>query len=286
MSKEYVAVVSLNISYDELPQDKVLQTAPEKELQIIAKGSGFKLLSTRFFNHSVQLKTTNLSKNKEDKYFFLTSNQRLHIQRQLVSGLQLEAFFKDTIYLEIGDLVSKKVPVKSNLKIEYRIGFDALKPIEIKPDSILVSGTEKQLKAIKSLTFKPLVLENVSANFREKATLIVPQNLKNVKHNINEVVLTGFVEKYTEGSFEIPFTIKNLPKNVNITTFPKLVKVVFKVDLPRFNSVKERSFTVVCDYRVSEINGFSYLIPKIVSKPGFVKNVKITPNKIGYLIQK
>ncbi len=286
LSKEYVAQVSLNVSYEELPQSQLLQTTPKEEIQIVAKGSGFKLLSTRFFNHSVQLKTNNLSKKGKGKYFFLASNQKIHIQKQLVSGLLLEAFLKDTIYLEIGNLVSKKVPVSSNLKIDYHIGFDALKPIEIKPDTILVTGPENQIKAIQSLSFKPLFLENISANFSETVSLLIPEKLKNVKYNNSEVVVTGFVEKYTEGSFSIPFTVKNIPKNVNITTFPKEVKVVFKVDLPRFSQVKQGSFTVVCDYRVSEINGFSYLIPKIISKPNFVKNVKVIPNKVEYLIQK
>jgi hypothetical protein len=286
LSKEYVAQVSLNVSYDELPQDKLLQKSPEKEIQIIAKGTGFKLLSTRFFNHSVQLKTNNLSKRGNEKYFFLTSNQKIHIQKQLVSGLQLEEFLKDTIYLEIGNLVSKKVPVTPNLKVEYHIGFDALKPLEITPDSILISGPEQQIKSIKSLTFLPLSLENVSANFSKTATILVPQNLKNVKYNVKEVNVNGFVEKFTEGHFTIPFKVNNLPKNVNLTTFPKEVKIVFKVDLPRFKSVSENLFTVVCDYSVSEINGFSYLMPKITSKPDFVKNVKIIPNKIEYLIQK
>ena len=136
------------------------------------------------------------------------------------------------------------------------------------------------------MSFAPLLLENVSVNFSEKVSLLVPKNLKNVNYNKREVVVNGFVEKYTEGSFSIPFTVKNLPDNLNITTFPKEVKVVFKVDLPRFNQVKESAFTVVCDYGVSETNGFSYLIPKIISKPNFVKNVKIIPTKVEYLIQK
>ena len=178
------------------------------------------------------------------------------------------------------------MPVISNLKIEYRIGFDALKPVEIKPDTILVTGPENQIKAIESLSFAPLLLENVSVNFSEKVPLLVPENLKNVHYNKREVVVNGFVEKYTEGSFSIPFTVKNLPDNLNITTFPKEVKVVFKVDLPRFNQVKERHSLLFVIIVFQKSNGFSYLIPKIISKPNFVKNVKIIPNKVEYLIQK
>jgi len=136
------------------------------------------------------------------------------------------------------------------------------------------------------LSFAPLLLENVSVNFSKKVPLLVPENLKNVHFNKRDVLVNGFVEKFTEGSFSIPFTVKNLPDNLNINTFPKEVNVFFKVDLPRFNQVKESNFTVVCDYRVSEINGLSYLIPKIISKPNFIKNVKIIPNKIEFLIQK
>jgi hypothetical protein len=285
-SKEYVAQVSLTIAYDELPQDQRFQKAPENTLQIIARGTGFKLLSTRLFNHHVQLKSSNLTKKDKSRYFFLTSSQKVHVQKQLVSGLRLDEFVKDTIYLEIGQLVSKKVPVISNLKIDYQIGYDALKPIEINPDSILVSGPKAQMKDLNELTFEQISLENVSANFSQKALIKVEKNLKNIKYNVTEVVVNGFVEKFTEGSLTIPFTVKNRPENLNLTTFPKEVKVVFKVDLPSFKTVDQNSFTVVCDYSVSEANGFLYLIPKIISQPNFVKNVKIIPNKIEYLIQK
>ena len=285
-SKEYVTQVSLTVDYDELPQDQLLQKAAEKDLQIIARGTGFKLLSTRLFNHHVQLKTNNLSKKGKHDYFFLASTQKSHIQKQLVSGLYLVGFVKDTIHLKIGQLLSKKVPVIPNLKIDYHIGYDALKPLVINPDSVLVSGPEAQVKALKELTFQQISLENVSANFSQKASLLLDERLKNIKYNVKEVIVNGFVEKFTEGSLMTPFTVKNRPKNLNLTTFPKEIKVVFKVDLPRFKNVDQNSFTIVCDYAVSEANGFPYLIPKLISQPSFVRNVKLIPNKIDYLIQK
>ena len=286
LSKEYISQISLNVSYDELPQDKQFRKPPEKELQIIAKGTGFKLLSNRFFNHNIQLKTNKLLKKTNKKYFFLASSQKNNIQKQLVSGLQLDDFLKDTIYLEIGEFASKKVPVISSLIINYSSGFDALKPIKIIPDSIVVSGPEDQINEINSLTFLTESLENVDANFSKKFKILDSKKLKNINYTTKEVLVNGFVEKYTEGSLMKSFTVNGLPKNINLTLFPKQVKVFYKVDLPRFNEVEESSFNIICDYNISVKNGFSYLIPKIILQPEFVKNVKIIPNKIEYLIQK
>jgi hypothetical protein len=285
LSKEYTTQVALNISYRALSQDKLLQKEPTKKLSILAKASGFKLLSTNLLNHNIELRTHNLSKKKGDTYFLLLSKQRNEIQKQLVSGLKIEEFIQDTIYLEIGRLASKKVPVLSNLRVAYHIGFNSLKPIEIRPDSILISGVSSQLKKVKSLTFQPVFLENVNANFTQKASILQTKDLTNINFDTKEITIVGFVEKFTEGNFEIPFTISNIPENLNLTTFPKEVKVVFKVDLPRFNAIRKNSFSVECDYRISEKNGFTYLIPKIIKQPDFVRNVKIVPNKIEYLIQ-
>ena len=51
-------------------------------------------------------------------------------------------------------------------------------------------------------------------------------------------------------------------------------------------NVSESSFLVECDFEVSEKNNLTYLIPKIISQPDFIKSVKIIPKEIDFLIQK
>ena len=64
------------------------------------------------------------------------------------------------------------------------------------------------------------------------------------------------------------------------------MEVVFVVALSNFAKVSEASFTVECDFEISAKNNLSYLIPKVITQPDFIKSLKIVPLKIDFLIQK
>ena len=114
LSKEYTTTIVFPVSYSSLPQDKLLEKDPVAEIELLIKGSGFKILSSKFSRNSILLSTDNLGKKTASKYFFLPKNQQVNIQKQLLSGIQIEQIIRDTIHLEIGSLTSKKVPVKLN----------------------------------------------------------------------------------------------------------------------------------------------------------------------------
>jgi len=286
LSKEYTASIFLQISYDELPQDKLLQRKPINKIEVSVKSTGFKIISAKLKNNLVKLNTSNLIRKSKSKYYLLPKNQQPNIQKQLSSGLRIEQILKDTIYLELGSLASKKVPVKLYSDIQYHIGYEASVAIQLTPDSITISGPQAQVNPINELLLTNLKLVDVKSDFEETLPIIKPKNTENVNFNMEIVKVKGSVEKYTEGSFELPFVIKNLPKGLELTTFPKTVKVIYKVGLSNFNRIDKDFFKVECDYRISKQNNYSYLIPRITSTSNVIKSIKIVPNKIDFLIQK
>jgi len=286
LSKEYTTSVVFPVSYSALPQDKLLEKDPVKEIEFLVKGSGFKILSAKFSNNAIVLNTNNLGNKSASKYYLLLKNQQVNIQKQLLSGIQIQQIIKDTIHLEIGSLTSKKVPIRLNLNIKYHVGYDASIPVKIEPDSILISGPKEQVNKIQELKSSFLSLEDVKSNFEKTLFIIKPKNSNNINFSKETVQIKGSVQRYTEGSFKIPFDIINLPSNIKLATLAKTVEVVFIVGLSDFNKININSFRVECDYETSAKNNLGYLIPKIVTKPDAVKSIKIVPNKIDFLIQK
>ena len=55
---------------------------------------------------------------------------------------------------------------------------------------------------------------------------------------------------------------------------------------PSVNSFEQSSMNEQNQEINSEKNNLGYLIPKIITKPDFIKSVKIIPTKIDFLIQK
>ncbi len=285
-SKEYVTVISYPVNYKNIPQNKLLQESPIKEISIAVKASGFKILRTKFKNKEINLEASNLQKKKGSFFYFLPNKQIVKIQNQLLSGVLIKQIIQDTIHLNLGILGSKKVALKPNLEINFHIGYDLLEAISVKPDSIVISGPESQLQKINHLNLNKLILNDVKLDFRNEVA-ISQLNLQNgLKFNVSKAIISGKVDKFTEGVLQIPFTIKNLPKNTNLTILRENVEVVFIVALSNFSKVSEASFKVECDYSISDNNNFGYLIPKVISKPSFIKSMKIVPSKIDFLIQK
>ena len=286
LSKEYTATLTFPVEYSNISQDKILQKEPTKEIDIIVKSSGFNIIKSRFGNKSLAFSAKNLNRKSSSKYYFLTRNQFNAIQKQLRSGVQLQEIELDTIYLEIGSLISKKVALKPNLEINYHVGYDILEAVSMKPDSILISGPEAQIETIRTINLELLKLDDVMSDFSEKVNIILPENSNNIKVNSNLTTISGKVEKFTEGSFQITFKVINLPEGLELTTLNKTVEVVFVVGLSNFNKIDENFFNVVCDYNISKENNLSYLIPKVTTKSSFIKSFKVIPNKIDFLIQK
>lgn len=286
LSKEYTTLLTFPVSYHSIPQNQLLQREPTKELDIIVKTTGFTILKSRFGNTTLLLNAANLTKKSLNRYYFLIKNQINTIQQQLNSSIQLQGVVLDTIYLEIGKLISKKVPLKPNLAIGYHIGYDVLEAVAISPDSVVISGPEAQIAEIKTLNLEALKLKDVKADFSKKVKIILPENSGGIKIDSAYTTISGKVEKFTEGSFKIPFKVTNLPENVELTMLNKTVEVFFVVGLSNFNKIDKNFFKVVCDYNISKENNLSYLLPKVVAKSSFIKSFKVFPNKIDFLIQK
>lgn len=283
-SKEYTTVITYAVVYKNIPQNKLLQETPIKQIDVTVKASGFKILRSNFKNKKIQLEASTLQRKKRTKFYFLIRNQATKIQKQLLSGVELLEIAQDTIYLNLGLLTSKKVALKANLEINYHIGYDLLNNIKISPDSIIISGPESQVKKIHYLELGELKLNDVKSNFLEEVAIL--KSNSNFKFSALKTTISGNVDKFTEGKLQIPFTTKNLPKDTNLTTLSEKVEVVFVVALSNFSKISEASFKVECDYIMSEKNNLGYLIPKVILAPDFIKSVKIIPKKIDFLIQK
>lgn len=283
LSKTYTTEVIYDVNYTNLPQQKTIIATPLKNLTLTVKGSGFKLISTNISKKPLALDLNNvINKNKTD-YYFLSKRLATEIKNKLKSGIQLVEIQKDTIPLKIGTLLSKKVPLKNNTTISYKLGYDLAKPITIKPDSVLISGDKFLLEEISYLPLEKISLENISETTKITTDVILPKNGA-FKTNITTAEINIEVDKFTEGEIEVPVIVKNAPKEINI--FPKKVKLIYKVGLTNFNKIDVNSFTIECDYKTAELNETSYLIPKLTKASNLTSKVRIVPDKIDFLIHK
>ena len=286
LSKEYDSTLEYPVSYINLPEDKLLQEAPVEVIEIHVKTTGFKLISATFFPTELKIDVSNLNWKSSTDYYLLLSQQKLAIQKQMKTGVEIDFFINDSIYFNLGKLKNKKVPVKPLLDLSYATGFELNGNITTVPDSILISGPESILDTINFVSTKLLQIKKLNNSIDQTIEIERFSSDSNVKLQQKNIKIIANVEKYIEGTLEIPFEVLNLPENNIINTFPKVVKVTYKVALSNFNKIDFTSFLIHCDYQVSQKNNLSYLIPILVEKSPMVKYVRMSPMKIDYIINK
>lgn len=281
LSKEYNAEVEYDIEYTQLPQQKTLIDAPFNKLTLNVKSSGYNLLMSSINHKPITLQLDKAVKKKGSNYYFLSKNLHPEIQHQLKHNIELNSITQDTIPVKIGLLSSKKVPLKPNVNISFQLGYGLSKPLNLTPDSILISGDETDVNRIEFLNLDSATLENISKNTNITSSILFPENIQlKASHKLVDIEL--LVDKFTEGEIEVPVLVKNAPKGINI--FPKKVKVIYKVGLKNFNEITPDLFKIECDYLDVENNELNYLTPELKDTPNLATVLRIVPDKIDFLI--
>ena len=284
LSKNYIADVEFNLTYTEIPKNKLLQNEPSKKIKLTLNTIGYKLLKYSVKTRSINFNLTDLKRKEGSIYYSLTESKLNYLQAQLSADTKVLKVEPDTLFFDLGVKKSKKVPIVSDANLQFKPGYNLVKKHILYPDLVTVSGPTKFVDSINEIKTEKLDLVDIFSPFEQELKLIVPY--KEIALSSEVTVIKGQVEKITEGSFQISYRVINLPKNYFISTFPKELKIVYQVALTDYNKISENSFEVICDYKETEDNNLDYLIPKIIEKPEILFDVKVIPNKIEFLIKK
>lgn len=286
LSKSFVTPVVFNVEYANLPKDKMVQKKPVSELELQIKAPGFMLLKYKFKKRKIILNLKNISRTK-NAYYILPNKQISALNAQFSNEIEILSIMKDTIFLEIGKSISKKVPIIPRLDIQYKAGYNLVEKLELSPDSVIVSGSKKFVDSIAGITTSPLKLNDVYEDINVELLLKSPYKSGQIKMSAIKVKVNGKVDKFTEGTFKIPVTVINVPFGVTVTTFPKEIEVIYQAGLKNFSKITPNDVTVVFDYK-QYVNDtlISYLTPIIVQKSDLIYALKINPPQLEFLIEK
>ncbi len=286
LSKSFIAPVVFNVEYANLPKDKMVQKKPISEVELLIKAPGFMLLKYKLKTYKIILNLKSISRDK-NAYYILPNKQITDLNAQLSNEIEIISVLRDTIFVEIGNSISKKVPVIPNLDIQYKVGYNLVEKIKLKPDSIIISGSKKLIDSITGISTSPLKLTDVFKDISLEMLLKSPYKSGQIKMSDVKVKVNGKVDKFTEGTFKIPVTIINAPFGVTVTTFPKEIEVIYQAGLSNFSKITQNDVSVVFDYKQYENDTLiSYLTPIIVQQSDFIYALKINPPQLEFLIEK
>ena len=286
LSKTYTSTVQVRVKYKNIPEAKLLQNTPVEEVEVIVRAPGFSILSHRISNREISFDLNDMAM-KNSVYFLIPNSQLSKINSQISGDLEIMNILKDSIILDIGKRISKRIPVIPNLELNFNLGYNLVGELDLEPDSVDISGPEKLIDTIQKVTTKKVILNDVNESINKKLLIIYPVSSKNISFSSENVLVKGTVDKFTEGNLSIPVKVINEPEGVIINPFPKVIDITYQVGVSNFSKIDETSFTIVFDYLQFKNDTLTkFLTPVVIKQSELISSLKINPSQIEFLIHK
>lgn len=286
LSKVYQDTIQIDVSYENLPNDKVLKNQLPDFIDMNVEASGFKLFYANIISPKVSVDLSQIEQTSDKDYWLDLDIQKSKVQNQLSNLITINYFEVSRIKVEFDQLDSKYLKIDPDVSISFKDNFDAYGSVKTIPDSIKVSGRKSILDTLFELKTEFIELIDVDKDIDQMLKIHPMYRNKGIVFDDLSVGYEMQVVKFTEASLEIPFVIKNQPNNQNINTFPNTVKINFKIGLKDYEKINKNLFIVECDFEESLDNDLDFLIPKVISYPNFVKDLHLKTQKIDFFITK
>lgn len=282
LSKDYTKTVTFDIKAINLPEEQVIIKDSAHKMDILLKTYGFKLMRYYLSNPKIAVdleKTQNINKS----YLWTALNNGVDVKAQFSDNVVVEGIQPDTIIFNYDVNYVKKVPIILLSKVNFAPGYNLKEDYVLQPDSLRLIGPRVIVDEIKEIKTDTLFMDDVKTDIEQILDLQLPEQIETIAMSSKQVTIEGDVDKFTEGTVQVPVIITNLPKNVSVNYFPKKVSVVFNTALSNYSAVEVGDFLVECDYNDLSDQS-SFLVPKVIKKPDIVRSVKINQTKIEIII--
>jgi YbbR domain-containing protein len=247
------------------------------------KDNGFNLAWYGWMDSKLKIPVDSLPQN--DSNFVINREfQRKLLSDQLGISEDEYNFIDENIRIPFDRKETKKVPVVAHIEFNFAPGYGAKNKLVILPDSINITGSLDSLAKISKVDTKKMTLTNIKE--KKSGKIKLQKKSGQIKYFQNEVSFSQNVAKFTEGRFEVPINLINIPENWNIEIFPKTAVVIFTATLSDYKDISESDFRVVCDFQNGIDSDRDFLIPELVIYPKDILNERLNVNRVDFIISK
>ena len=288
LSKDYSITVSFPVSYINLPKDKVLSNSLPESIDIEIKSSGLNLLKYKFKRQKdtvlIDIKDAR-SLSSRNHYYLLTNSKTDKITNQFNNEIRILKIEPDSILLNFNKKISKRIPVVAKLNLSFESQYQQSDSIKLTPSFITISGASDIIEKINEVVTVPMNIKNINSSVSVKLAIATSEDLKFVECSQSTIQAQINVTKFTEGNIELPIEVDNLPAGFGLKTFPDKISVKYIVAFENYEKINSLQFRAVVDYKKIE-SGNNKLKVQIVKSPSEVHSIKVSPEKVEYIIRK
>jgi hypothetical protein len=288
LEKRYTSRISVPVRYVDIPKEKQLSGILPQKFDLIVDAYGYTLLSYKLhLAFSPVLLNVNelvdnaLESGNRYRYTISTVSHKEEIEKQISSEIRILSIKPDTLIFNFNKIVSRKIRIKPMLKLQFENQYSLENDPFTVPDSILVSGPKNILDTLKFVGTRLCTYTKLVNSVEEKVVL---QPIPGLRIAGNEVKLTIPVEQNTEVTFEVPVQVTNKPANINLKTFPGIVKVSCRIGLSKYKNLDYSTFHAFVDFK--KISPNDARLPVSFESPGKgVLTVSYSPKEVEYILE-
>ena len=281
LSKTFEQDISVPLEFKNFPEDKVLTAPPPKTIGLRVSTSGWNLLSLMAGESSQEL-ILDLSRTENNKRI-RTAEFDDDFSEQIPSSYEIISISPAYIKLQLDDKARKKVAVMLDYQLELRELFDVSGPVSVQPDSIWVSGPASKIDSLKFWKTEQLIAEDVHESIERTVTLLGDfEGFSAEEEKIEAIIpISEFTEKVIE---TIAIELKNCESLGDVLIFPNHVKLTFLLPLDKFESIGQDLFEPYIDCESIDLEEDKYLQLNVSSTARYIKNLKVEPEFVEYIL--
>jgi len=266
--KEYTHQIKVPIEIVRLAPGKTLaENIPENAI-IELRGKGRSLIGMWFYDIRFRLELPELrnsqSINLRDYLTFLDMPSTF--------GLEVAEIIEPTVIkLSVDDEIIQKKQILLSGTVGTADGY-VLIDLQFTPDTVSVRGPEKLVEKIDFISTQPVQISNSKTKFNQMIQLADPYpNLVTIEPRSVNVEFD--VQRLAERTvFEIPITIINVPRRINVEPIPPMLDLRVKGGEQLVAALRPQDIIAEIDFRKSYDPGREFYTAKI-----------ITPEKISWI---
>ncbi len=281
LSREYAITRSIEVTYFVDPE-RVLVGRMPADIEAKVTGNGWNLIWESLRPGDLPI---NIDLRTRENLRLTSTDLEREINRKLSSGkltATLPGF--ESLPILTTPKEGKRVPVVSQISLDFAPGYFSPNGPDITPDSITLNGATDALEEITEWPTLPLSLKNISQPiYNELVGLAEPK--EGVTLSRPEVEFSLSTEAFIQETITVPVTIDNAPRNQRIEYSPKTVDLRISLPQSAYGSFRPEDFLLVADLAAYAASTASNTVPLTLQRrPLSVIGVVFEPGVVEYYL--
>ncbi len=277
MKETYTADITMPTFIENLPDDQAFTSLPPSEVTLKVEGEGFQVARLQYNKVAIPINASNGQVNFEAAI----------PRSQLPRSVNVLSINPSSMELRTEPRITRKIPVRLVANINMPATHDLLQPIQVDPDSVVVSGARSIVNRLERWETEPVIYDDL----RDSLITYIP--LKDTLGGLllripEQVKVTALAGEFVEGIRELEVKVRRIPSAENVVTLePPIVEVRYRTPIAQYAEA-QRAVDFFAEISYDEIisDTTGRLRPRVYWPQDLdVRDVEVIPSTVGYYQQ-